>query len=193
MKTLFAACKLGDLEQVNLLLAQGADATADNNAPIRMAASYGHLDLVNRLLKEPRVDPTADNNYAICFAARNGHLNVVNRLLEVPGVDATDSNNFAIRFSAGYGRLDVVNRLLKVSSVDATAGDNFAIRWAVCLGHSEVIELITETLRLQILANFHAAYKKERLGEEEKSLSLDFLDAELQLKFKNAVLKKWVT
>ncbi|MDB6096631.1 MAG: hypothetical protein JWM09_909 [Francisellaceae bacterium] len=105
-------------------------------------------------------------------------------------MDATAKNNYAIRFAARNGHLDVVNRLLEVPGVDATADNNFAIKWAACFGHCEVVELITEALRLQILDNFYADYRKEILVEEEKSLNLDFLNADLQLKFKDAVLKK---
>ncbi|MDB6096803.1 MAG: ankyrin [Francisellaceae bacterium] len=190
MTTLYDACRNGDLAEVNRLLAQGENAAAGDSAAFRMAAVYGYLDIVNRLLAEPGVDAAANINEAIRMAAQNGHLGVVNRLLEVPGVDATAGNNLTIRFAASHGHLEVVNRLLAVPGVDATANNNSAIRGAAYYGHWAIVELITETLRLQILADFYTAYRNEPLKEEEKSLGIDFLDVNQQLKFKNAVLKR---
>jgi hypothetical protein len=82
--------------------------------PLLLAAHHGQLDVVNRLLQDPRVDPSADYNSAIRFAAYGGHLHVVNRLLQDPRVDPSDWDNFAIRHAVSYGHLDVVATLCRV-------------------------------------------------------------------------------
>ncbi|MDB6096939.1 MAG: hypothetical protein JWM09_1217 [Francisellaceae bacterium] len=189
MTTLINACLNGDLAEVNRLLAQGEDVTAQNNYALRVAAANGYLEVVNRLLAEPGVDATANSNEAIRWAASNGHLSVVNRLLEVSKVDITANNNEAIRMAAFCGHLEVVNRLLAVPGVDVTADNNHAIRFAARDGHWAIVELITETLCLQILADFYKAHRNEKLKEEEKFLGIDFLDVNQQINFKNAVLK----
>ncbi len=57
------------------------DPSACNNYPIRMASQNGHIEVVELLLKDPRVDPGADNNYAIRIAHQNGHSKIVKLLL----------------------------------------------------------------------------------------------------------------
>jgi len=53
----------------------------------------------------------------------------------------------------------VVERLLQVEGVDAAAAkQNYAIRWAAKNGHVAVVELLCETLRLQILADYYHSF-----------------------------------
>jgi hypothetical protein len=49
---------------------------------LALAASCGHLSVVEVLPKDERVDPASDNDQAIRFAARDGHLSVVEVLLK---------------------------------------------------------------------------------------------------------------
>jgi len=75
------------------------------------AAESGHLDVVDRLLKDPRVDPNTMDTYAIRWAAESGHLDVVERLLKDLRVDPADYDNAAIRWAAQNGHLDIFNML----------------------------------------------------------------------------------
>ena len=77
----FIACKINNIELVNLLLLFDCDPLT-NNAAIRVAAQNGHIDVVDRLLQDGRVDPSASNNYAIRIASLNCHIAVVDRLLQ---------------------------------------------------------------------------------------------------------------
>ncbi|MDB6096370.1 MAG: hypothetical protein JWM09_648 [Francisellaceae bacterium] len=160
MSDLSEACKSGDLNQVKLLLAQGWDVRAENNEAIRLAASFGHFELVNLLLDELKVGASANNNEAIRFAARFGHLKVVNRLLEVQGVDVRAENNYAIRFAASNGHLDVVERLLEIPEVDATAEDNEAIREAAAFGHLEVVNRLLKVPGVDVTAENNYAIRE---------------------------------
>jgi hypothetical protein len=72
----------------------------DPDKQIRYASFYGRIEVVKKLLKDPRVDPSNCDNYAIKWASRNGHIEVVNILLEDPRVDPSDTNNYALRWSA---------------------------------------------------------------------------------------------
>ena len=82
------ATKEGDLNLVNILIETNFDPSADDNYAIRYTSGNGHLNVLNRLLKDDRVDPSANNNYAIRFATKYKHLNVVNRLKQDPRVKA---------------------------------------------------------------------------------------------------------
>ena len=133
---IFLAASNGHLAVVNLLLKAGCDPQDDNNGTIRFAARRGYLDVVNRLL-EVGCDPQAINNQPIRFAAENGHLAIVNRLLEV-GCDPRAENNAAIRWAAENGHLAIVLRLLEIGC-DPQAQDNYAIRKAALRGHKKVV------------------------------------------------------
>ncbi len=63
--------------------------SANHNQAICEASVEGHLDVVERLLQDPRVDPSANNNQAFCEASAEGHLDAVERLLQDPRVDQT--------------------------------------------------------------------------------------------------------
>ncbi len=80
------AVQSGDLNLVNEFIERGLNPAANDNSPIVHASEFGQLDIVNRLLEDPRVDPTVDHNIAIDNAAGNYHWNVVRRLLDEPRV-----------------------------------------------------------------------------------------------------------
>ena len=56
------------------------DPSADKNYAIRWASRNGHLAVVERLLKDPRVDPSTFSNEALRWASQNGHIAVVELL-----------------------------------------------------------------------------------------------------------------
>jgi ankyrin repeat protein len=78
-----------------------------------LAAQYGHVDVVDYLIRHAMFDPSADNNRAIRLAATNGSLAVVERLLQDKRVDPSAEDNYAVRWAAHNGHLAVVERLLR--------------------------------------------------------------------------------
>ena len=114
------------------------------NSPIGLASKNGHLDVVCRLLQDPRVDPSARNNYALKNAIKNGHLDVVFRLLEDQRIDpsAYDNEAIVLAVSAKKNRLEIVTRLLQDSRVDPSANCNKALRVALGPGELELIQLL---------------------------------------------------
>jgi Ankyrin repeats (3 copies) len=75
---------------------------------LALAASYGHLSVVEVLLKNERVDPASDNDQAIRFAARDGHLSVVDVLLKNERVNPASHQ---IRcHSIGFSKRQFVHR-----------------------------------------------------------------------------------
>ena len=121
--------------------------TGDVNKLFMNSAKNGHTEVVNLLLKNPRVDPGSNNNYAIKWASECGHTEVVKLLLKDSRVDPGDDNNFAIRLASRNGHTEVVKLLLKDSRVDPGDDNNFAIRWASRNGHTEVVKILLSSLK----------------------------------------------
>ena len=175
------------LEKVsNLELTDGDTITINLKVPIcietsRKLMGKTDIDVVNRLLDDPRVDPSADNNCAIRSAAKNGHLDVVNRLLEDPRVDPSSNNNCAIRWAAKNGHLDVVNRLLEDLRVDPSADNNFAIEFAAKNGHLDVVNRLLEDPRVDPSAddNYAIGWAVENGHLDVVNRLLEFQDRKL--------------
>ena len=118
--------KHNDIETLNYVLERNMDPSANDNYAIRLASLNGHLAVVDRLLKDPRVDPSANDNYAIRLSSYYGHHLVVDRLLQDPRVDPSAADNEAIR--AANSNL-VVDRLLKDPRVDPNARERHQFRF----------------------------------------------------------------
>lgn len=140
------ACRVGDLETVQraLVVLSIEDIISNYNEGFRIAASYGHLNVVNHLLEIDKVlaDATVQDNYALTAATYAGNLNLVNRLLEIPTVreNAAVKNNMVLRIAVKQGYLNVVNRLLEIPAVleNATALNNEVLRNAVEFSRHDV-------------------------------------------------------
>jgi hypothetical protein len=105
-----------------------------------LAAEYGHVDVVDYLLRHAMFDPSVNDNYAIRLAARKGFVAVVERLLQDKRVNPSADKNYAVRWAAQFGHLAVVDMLLQDARVDPSAIDNFAVRLAAWNGHVAVVD-----------------------------------------------------
>ncbi len=110
------------------------------NAVFFWATENGHYEIVEHLLKDPRVTPHANNNHAIGISAENGHNKVVKLLLKNKHVDPTTKKHHAIRWAAANGHDKVVKTLLKDKRVAPAADKNYAIGKASENGHNEVVK-----------------------------------------------------
>jgi hypothetical protein len=97
--------------------------TYKNNEPIQMACDRGDLELVNLLLKDPKVDPTVNTSdgkrynsderqFCIRRAAKGGHIDVVKRLLKDKRVDPSYRNNWALAAALEKGDFEMCKLLL---------------------------------------------------------------------------------
>ena len=136
----------GELAEVITHLDAGGDPRAHNNTALCWACSFGHLDVVERLLSLglTAVDARTHSNFALRNACLFGHLDVVERLLSL-GLTADDArahNNEALRWACTYGYLAVLERLIEIglTADDARADDNGALRMACRVGHLDVLE-----------------------------------------------------
>ena len=77
------ACKLGHIDIVNFLIEEGSSIFNDkNDEAIRMAAEFGHYDVVKILLTLDFVNPASLSNYAIFHAYYGKFYNIVELLAQ---------------------------------------------------------------------------------------------------------------
>lgn len=103
-EALRGGCTTGQIAVLEALLSAGRLRLGSHSSrPIRLAARYGQLDLLEWLLRSdapPGVDPAAADNEPLRIAAMYGHVAVVKRLLEDPRVDPTVGANYAAECAA---------------------------------------------------------------------------------------------
>jgi hypothetical protein len=85
-----------------------------NLTALMHAASYGHLDIVSKLLAIPGIEINKKNGLgltALMYAAGNGRLDIVTRLLAVPGIDINHADRIgstAITLAFEQDEADIV-------------------------------------------------------------------------------------
>jgi ankyrin repeat protein len=102
----------------------------------------GQTEIVEQLLKDPRVNPTASANLALSVAAADGRLDLVEMLLSVDRVNPSDANNMALIDAAYEGHLSIVQRLLKDHRFRQTDRGHFALARAAAKGHILIVSCL---------------------------------------------------
>ena len=143
------------------------DPSDNDNYAIICASKYGCLDIVNRLLQDPRVNPADSANKAIRLASRNGHLAVVNRLLQDSRVNPSEYNS--IYWAIKNGHLAVVKRLLQDERVGIPQE---SILWALLNGQIDTAELLIKDSRTgpAEIANLNGYLRGYRSEIRERSI-----------------------
>jgi hypothetical protein len=150
----------------------------NRNEALWSAVKYGHVEIVDCLLRNAMFDPSGHGNYAIGLGAKRGHLAVIERLLQDERVDPSANDNCAIGLAAREGHLAVVERLLQDERVDPSAEDNFAVRLAAENGHLAVVDRLLQDERVDPSADNNYAVRRavwrshpavvERLLEDDR-------------------------
>ncbi len=150
------ACRSGDIDSLILVAKLGAVAT-NSNRPLREAAAFGHLKVVQYLVGLEEVDVAAAQNYPVYIAATNGHLEVVKFLAGLEGVDVAAAQNYPVHMAAANGHLEVVKFLAGLEEVDIASADNLAVRWAAHFGHLEVVKFLAGLEEVDVTAKNNQA------------------------------------
>jgi len=114
------------------------------------AASNGHRDIVNALLKaEAEVNVVGEFGSAFVLAAKSKHLDVVRLLLRV-GADVEQplfDGTTALIYVAGCGDEKLTEELLRHGSDvnHKNSNGSTALYWAAAEGHLSVVKVLVES------------------------------------------------
>jgi ankyrin repeat protein len=126
---------------------------AEDNYNIRIAASKGHLAVVQRLVQERGVQVNEKNKVdqtALMLAAEGGHLEVVQWLVQEGGAQINErdkSGQTALMYAAEGGHLEVVQWLVQEGGALVNERDKFgqtALMLAAEGGHLEVVQWLVQ-------------------------------------------------
>ncbi len=155
------AVRGGDLASLrDLCEYHGANPAGNQNEPLRLAAKWGHLCIVQWLCELPLrfgVCPAALDNLALRWAARHGRLNTLRYLCELPperGVDPAADRNGAIKRAVQTGRVDVARYLWSLPYNRGVRDPDFdyhwALRWAVNYEQFPLVAFLCEMLHVDV-------------------------------------------
>jgi ankyrin repeat protein len=185
------ACEYGKTKIVSQLLANARMSFPTPNGPIAAltaAALAGQCDVVDMLVRDPRVHPGGDRSFALeyyCLAgdavrakevlddpkpvclnaallavSKRGHVGILKLLLADPRVDPAANDNAAIQASSENGHAEVVKLLLTDPRVDPAADDNYSVQMSGAKGHAEVVRLLLADPRVDPAANDNFAVQR---------------------------------
>lgn len=100
-------CRSGDLNGVKSSFGDGFS-VAENSALLRTASLYGHLDIVDYLIKN---GVSSDDDKALCCALIHGHLNITKYLID-DGADPRKKKSKALWVASRNGHIDSVKFLV---------------------------------------------------------------------------------
>ncbi|KAF4947092.1 hypothetical protein FGADI_10722 [Fusarium gaditjirri] len=163
---LYYAAEIGATGLVELMLENSKIDMGfeDSNAPLAVAAQWGHVGVVKAFLKTGRFEintPLAYPNGSsdapkgplLSIASESGEMGVVDLLLSQPGIDACETDAIGrtpLAMAASQGQTDVVERLLAVERVDANSRDMNGwtpLHMAMTYGYS--VETVQALLRAE--------------------------------------------
>ncbi|KAJ4175257.1 hypothetical protein NW754_005678 [Fusarium falciforme] len=163
---LYYAAKMGDVSLVKPILEHPRIdlGFGDKRAPLAVAASEGHVDVVKVFLKMGHFDVNALMAYPdeclgrtlLSLAAESGHMDVVELLLSQPGIEAYKRDvegRSPLAMAAWGGHTVIVQRLLVVEGADPNSRDIRGwtpLRMAVIADRSpRVVDAIEALLRAE--------------------------------------------
>ncbi len=98
-----------------LVKTKGADVHYGSDSSIRVAASGGHLEILQYLYEEAGADVHAYDDEVVKFAAEGNHYEVVVYLLEHAKCDP----DVALNGAASSGHLDIVKYLVESNNINS--------------------------------------------------------------------------
>lgn len=153
------AARNGHLPMVQSLIARQSDPSLYNGYAIIAAAQYGHLHIIQALLKSSRPILPIVSDYAMYLAITNGHLDIVKTLLNDPKIQSSfnnDRNSIVIHNAIKKGHTEIVKLLLQNKHINPAVGvknneiveSNKALYLAIKNGHLDIVKALLEDQRI---------------------------------------------
>lgn len=161
---LIEAARDGNLEQLNQLIADGADINARDecgDTALIYAVYNKRAVIVERFLTEPTLKVRAHgarNRNALVLAVCQGYADIAKLLLAHPDIDVNQigvSHNAALNYAASNGYVEIVNLLLARDDIDVNhpgIEGNTPLTQAIENNHLEVARAILEHPKVDINA-----------------------------------------
>lgn len=111
------AAGLCHVKAFKALLEVGIDPTTDNNYALRHASKNGCIDIVQLLVKDPRVNLNDENGSPLLHAVANGHIRIVKLLLEEEHTDPTLGYLRSLKAAYHFGHSDILEMLIQDSRI----------------------------------------------------------------------------
>jgi len=135
---------LGERREINLelikeLVSEGANVNADDDYPLRCAASNGYLEIVQHLISVGANVHSCDDMALRC-ASSNGHLEIVKFLVSV-GANVHAIDDYPLQWAAQNGHLEIVQYLVSVGA-NVHVDYDYPLRCASNNGHRKIVKYL---------------------------------------------------
>lgn len=130
-------CICGDLITFDKII-ESIDPTKNNNLGIRLAATYGNVEILKKLLEIKNVNPADLDNRAFQDAAKYGNIEIIKILLKDNRVNPVDLNNIAFCKAAENGMAHIINYFLENEIGDPSVYNNRALNLAMDKGYLDI-------------------------------------------------------
>ncbi len=141
-KILNSAIKKGDLTKIQSLIDRGANIGVDNNAALKLAVIYGHLDVVTYFVGHGGQEYYVNSNEAIKLAVQYGYTEISDYLLSL-GTSINDIAGELLNVVAKTGN-DVFAAYL-INNYDIDITDGKALKIASENDKLKVVKLLVES------------------------------------------------
>ncbi|KAJ3318151.1 hypothetical protein HDV06_000780 [Boothiomyces sp. JEL0866] len=166
------ACLFGYYDMVKLLLENGADPSDYNNDALFSATQTGSLEIVELLLRDPRVDPSDMDSIAFRNACSNGHYEIVKTFVRDGRTNFEADNNFGLGIACEHGFVDIVRLLVDIC--DPADNDYYAFKAAIENGHLEILQLMLKQKDYDFdLVGFATTHNQTKIVEYLLSYGID--------------------
>lgn len=147
-------CKFGRVDlAISLIQNKIFDPSSYNNVALVNACQYGHLIIVELLLKDSRVITEMNKpgkyiignliNICLVNTCAHGHLDVLNRLLQFKESDPSYKDNTALIIACEKGYYYIVKRLMEDERVNSNLNLHYSPLEAACIkGNLQIVDLL---------------------------------------------------
>jgi ankyrin repeat protein len=150
-----------------LLEYRNVDPSYKDNAALKGAVRYQHLENINLLLNDPRINLSMESEQSISvlesllthiselqLKERHNHREMIQLLLKHPKVDPTLHRNKATRLAVWTGDIEVVKLFLADQRINPSDDNNISLKMAIIKNSLEISQLLVSHPRINLSIGF---------------------------------------